>query len=281
MKSFLNRLTVATLLVAGVGLAGSALAGEVADRVASAKTLKMATDSNYPPLSFINQDNKMDGFDVDVGKEVARRLGVELEIVTPEFTMIAAGHWNRRWDVSIGSMTPTQERAKVFDFPAIYYYSPASLVVHKDSDIKTLADLNGKVVGAPSATVYEKYLSHDLVLDAIGAPPFEYQVTPGTIKTLNATTALFDDLRLGPGKRLDAVINASPTINEAIKKGYPFRVVGDPVFYEPLAIAIEKGDKAFNDQIAAAIKAMHEDGTLTNISMKWFGVDYSKAVAAK
>ena len=281
MKSLLNNLGLATLLVAGIALTGNAIAGEVADRVASTKKLTMATDSNYPPLSFINQENVMDGFDVDVGKEVAKRLGVDLEITTPEWTMIAAGHWNRRWDISIGSMTPTKERANVFDFPAIYYYSPAALVVHKDSDIKTLADINGKVVGAPSATVYEKYVRHDLVLDAIGAPSFEYQVTPGTINTLNATSALLDDLRLGPGKRLDAVINALPTLNEAIKKGYPFRVVGDPVFYEPLAIAIEKGDKEFNDQIAAAITAMQQDGTLTAISIKWFGVDYSKAAPTK
>lgn len=84
-----------------------------------------------------------------------------------------------------------------------------------------------------------------------------------------------DDLRLGPGARLDAIIYALPSLKEAIGKGYPFRIVGEPVFYEPLAVAIEKGDKEFNDRIAEAIAAMKSDGTLSKLSVKWFGVDYA------
>jgi polar amino acid transport system substrate-binding protein len=239
-------------------------------------SMKMATDSNLPPLSFINQQNQLDGFDVDVGKEVARRLGVKLDIITPEWTVITAGHWNGRWDISIGSMTPTADRAKVFDFPAIYYYTPASFVVHKNSTIQKRDELNGKVVGAPSGTTYEKYLRHDLTIDATGAPSFTYDVKPGTIKTLSASTALMDDLRLGAGVRLDSILYALPSLNEAIKKGYPFRIVGEPVFYEPLAIAIEKGDKEFADKLRATVTAMQADGTLRKLSEQWFGTDYSK-----
>ena len=73
--------------------------------------------------------------------------------------------------------------------------------------------------------------------------------------------------------RLDAVFSALPTIQEAIKNGYPLRVVGTPAFYEPLAVATDKGDAEFNAKIAEIIAAMHADGTLTELSMKWYGVD--------
>jgi len=63
---------------------------------------------------------------------------------------------------------------------------------------------------------------------------------------------------------------------EAIKNGYPFRVVGEPAFYEPLAIATDKGDAEFNAKIAETIEAMKADGTMTTLSMKWFNVDYTK-----
>lgn len=275
MNRFFSKCIAGAALAAVLWSPISAQAGEVLDRVNANKVLKMATDANLPPLSFINDSNEMDGFDVSVGREIANRLGVELEIITPEWTMITAGHWNGRWDISIGSMTPTADRAKVFDFPAIYYYTPASFVVHKDSKIQTKADLNGTVIGAPSGTTYEKYLRRDLVIDAVGTPEFKYEVEPGTIKTLSASTALMDDLRLGPGARLDAIIYALPSLKEAIGKGYPFRIVGEPVFYEPLAVAIEKGDNEFNDRIAEAIAAMKSDGTLSKLSVKWFGVDYA------
>ena len=190
MNRFFSKCIAGAALAAVLWSPISAQAGEVLDRVNANKVLKMATDANLPPLSFINDSNEMDGFDVSVGREIASRLGVELEIITPEWTMITAGHWNGRWDISIGSMTPTADRAKVFDFPAIYYYTPASFVVHKDSKIQTKTDLNGTVIGAPSGTTYEKYLRRDLVIDAVGTPEFKYEVEPGTIKTLSASTAL-------------------------------------------------------------------------------------------
>jgi polar amino acid transport system substrate-binding protein len=277
MKATLSRIGLAVTCAFVLSMPKLVHAGEVLDRITSRGLMKMATDSNLPPLSFLNEKNELDGFDVDVGKEVARRLGVKLEIVTPEWTVITAGRWNARWDISIGSMTPTTDRARTFDFPAVYYYTPASFVVHKDSKVQKKEELNGKVIGAPSGTTYEKYLNHELKIDAIGVPSFTFEVKPSTVKTLTASAALMDDLRLGDGVRLDGILYALPTLNEAIKKGYPFRIVGSPVFYEPLAIAIEKNDKEFNDKLSEIIAAMKADGTLGKLSDKWFGVDYTKA----
>ncbi|MCI0430229.1 MAG: transporter substrate-binding domain-containing protein [Rhodospirillales bacterium] len=274
-----------TFRLIGLGLAlalsgtfaSAAVAGEVLDRVMKTKTLTMSSDPAYPPQSFLNDKNEFEGFDIDVGREIAKRLGAELKLVTPAWEVITAGNWGDRWDISVGSMTPTSERGRVLDFPAIYYYTPASFAVHKDSKAQSIADLNGKVIGVCGGCTYEAYLKKDLKIDAEGAPPFEYKVEAEEIRTYETDTNALDDLRLGDGKRLDAVMSALPTLNEAIKSGYPLRVVGEPGFYEPLAVATDKGDPEFDAKMAEIVKAMHDDGTLTKLSEKWYGVDLTRA----
>lgn len=250
-----------------------AFAGSTLDRVMSTGKLTMSSDPEYPPQSFLNEANEMDGFDVDVGKEIAKRMGVEFAVATPAWEVITAGGWAGRWDFSVGSMTPTKSRAEVLNFPAIYYYTPAAFAVHTDSKISALEELNGKVIGTCGGCTYDAYLNKDLVIDAEGTPPFEYQVTAGELKTYETDTNAFDDLRLGDGVRVDAVFSALPTIQEAIKNGYPMKIVGDPAFYEPLAVATDKGDPEFDAKIAEIVAAMHADGTLTALSEKWYGVD--------
>jgi len=240
----------------------------------------MSSDPAYPPQSFLNDKNEFEGFDIDVGREIAKRLGTELKIVTPAWEVITAGNWGNRWDVSVGSMTPTSERARVLDFPVVYYFTPASFAVHKDSKAQKIEDLNGKVVGVCGGCTYEAYLKKDLKIDAEGVPPFDYKVEAKEVRTYETDTNALDDLRLGDGKRLDAVMSALPTLNEAIKNGYPLRILGDPAFYEPLAVATDKGDPEFDAKIAEVVKAMHEDGTLSKLSQKWYGVDLTRAKAA-
>src|SRR5690554_6054230 len=219
------KLGTAALLASALAMP-AAQAGETLDRVMRTKTLTMSSDPEYPPQSFLNDKNEMDGFDVDVGKEIAKRMGVELKIVTPSWDIITAGNWGGRWDMSVGSMTPTKQRAQVLDFPAVYYYTPASFAVHKDSAIDSLDDLYGKVIGSCGGCTNDAYLMKDLQIDAEGVPPFEYEVEAGEIKTYETDTHAFEDLRLGDGVRLDAVFSALPTIQEAIKSGYPMKVIG-------------------------------------------------------
>jgi polar amino acid transport system substrate-binding protein len=172
-------------------------------------------------------------------------------------------------------MTPTKKRAEIFDFPAVYYYTPASVAVHKDSKAAKFSDLDGKVIGTTATSTFEAYAKGDLTLDAAGAPAFKYELKPGEVKSYANSTTAFDDLRLGDGKRLDAVVSSLPSILDAVKAGYPIKTLGEPVFYEPLAIAIERGDKDFNEKIAEAVKALKADGTLSKLSVKWYGVDYT------
>jgi polar amino acid transport system substrate-binding protein len=86
-----------------------------------------------------------------------------------------------------------------------------------------------------------------------------------------------DDLRLGDGVRINGMVGSLPAILAGIENNYPLRVLGDPVFYEPLSLAIDKGDKEFNDKLAGFVADMKSDGTLKTLSEKWYGIDYTSA----
>ncbi|AOF93901.1 transporter substrate-binding domain-containing protein [Sinorhizobium sp. RAC02] len=272
------KISTVAALAASIALSLAAVpakAGEVLDRVLAAKTLKVATDANWAPQSFVNDKNEMDGFDVDVAKEIGKHLGVSVEFVTPGWDIITAGKWQGRWDMHIGSMTPTKARAELFDFPAVYYYTPAAVAVHKDSKAGKLEDIEGKSVGVTATSTFEAYANQDLTLDAAGAPAFNYAFKPGQVKSYANSTTAFDDLRLGDGTRLDAVVSSLPSILDAEKAGYPIKQLGKPVFFEPLAVAVEHGDAELSTKIAEAVKTMQADGTLSKLSVKWYGVDYT------
>src|SRR5262245_52514386 len=246
---------VAAVLLA-IALAAQAGAGDVLNRVMASKKLVNALGVEYPPLSFVDVDTQPDGFDVDVAKEVAKRLGVEAEQVTPGWDVITAGKWAGRWDISIGSMSPTKERAAVLDFPVPYYFSRAVLLVNKNSAAKEPKDLSGKKVGAQVATTYEKYLQKDLQIDAIGAPPVTYRIDNAQIIPYDEEPQGINDLALGDGTKLDGMVVGLLTAEQYIKDGKPVKILGEPLFYEPVAVAIDKGDPEFAARIKESIEAM-------------------------
>ena len=259
-----------------LGLAtGPAIAGEALDRIMSNGVVKVSTDPAWPPQSFLDDNNEMDGFDVAVARAIAEKMGVDIEFVTPDWSLITAGNWAGRWDMSVGSMTPTKERAEVLNFPAIYYYVPASVAVHNDSDAQQVSDLNGRTIGVSAASTWENYLRHDLTIDAVGVPAFEYQIDPGEIRTYGTDIPVVNELRLGDGVRIQAMIGSLPNFLDAIKNDYPIRVLGDPLFYEPLAVAIDRGDPELGAKITEIVAELRDDGTLAALSEKWYGVDYA------
>ncbi|RWP25785.1 MAG: transporter substrate-binding domain-containing protein [Mesorhizobium sp.] len=276
----MNKLT--TTIVAAASLAvvwgassATAHAGAILDNVLATKTLKVAVGTDWGVLSFVNDKGELDGFDVAVAKSIAEHMGVQAQFVTPGWELIVAGNWEHRWDIGMGQMVPTKARAEKFAFPATYFYSRTVAVVHKDSKATKLSDLNGKTVGASAATVDEDYLRHTLSPDWAGAQPIEFQFTPGQIKAYPSSDVAPENLRLGDGVRLDAIIQTQETLLTEIKSGYPFKQLGDPLYFTPCAIASSLEDKEFNDKIATAIKDMKDDGTLTKLSMKWYGADYT------
>ena len=266
-------------LVAAVAVfatSGVAEAGQTLDRVMEKKAMVVATNSGWPPQSFLDDSNQLVGFDIDVSREIARRLGVEVSFETPDWATLTGGRWQGRYDLGVGSVTPTKARAQVIDFAGIYYYSPYVYVVHKDSKAKGVEDLKGKVIGVETATTSEDFVRRQLEIDAPGLPPIEYKLEPGQIRTFADSMLPFDDLRLGDGVRVDAVIAPEQTAKNAIKNGYPLRILeGGYAFREPLVVIAEKVDPEWTAKIGAIIGEMKKDGTLASLTTKWYGKDYS------
>ena len=273
MKKFITGLALG---VAALAMTTAAHAGATLDRVTEKKAMVVATNSGWPPQSYLDDNNEMVGFDIDVSTEIAKRLGVEVSFETPDWATLTGGRWQGRYDLGVGSVTPTKARAQVIDFVGIYYFSPYVYVLHKDSAAKSVDDLKGKVIGVETATTSEDFINRKLEIDAPGLPPIEYKLEPGEVRTFADSMLPFDDLRLGDGVRLDAVIAPEQTALNAIKNGYPLRILeGDYAFREPLVVIAEKVDPEWTAKVGGIIEEMKKDGTLATLTTKWYGKDYS------
>ncbi len=286
---------VLAVLVLALALVASACGGSdesASDLLASIEdkgVLTVSTDPAYPPQSELNPDtNQYEGFDIDVATEIAERLGVDIAWEAPAWETIISGSWNGRWDISVGSMTVLPERAEVLYFTPPYYYTPASIAVHEDNTtINEASDLDGKTIGVCAACTYDLYLQNKLEIaqDASGdAVAIESEITDPTVKTYDTDSTAIQDLELGDGRRLDAVISAWPTLKAAIDADSPIKILGAgpkvlglSVFFEPLSVAIDRSSQldptSLVEKISEIVDEMHADGTLTELSEKWYGVD--------
>jgi len=254
----------------------SPIAGGLLDKVMTAGKIIMSTDPQYPPQSELTAEGNYEGFDIDVGTEIAKRLGVEIAFETPSWDVITAGSWAGRWDFSVGSMTITSPRQEVLDFSDPYYYTPAQMAARTDSGITTLEGLAGKVVCVGAATTYLDWLNG--TLDFGTESP---QTTPPegvTATTLDTDRLCAEAWRAGRTD-FDGWLSSSTTVQSAIDDGLPVVAVGDPVYFEPLAVAFDKGGPDPSDlvtRVNAILAEMREDGTLKAMSEKWFGLDLTE-----
>jgi polar amino acid transport system substrate-binding protein len=257
-------------------------AGDLLAQICSEGEIRVSTDPAYPPQSELNPETgEYEGFDIDVAREIADRLGVGADNIaweTPDWEVLTAGSWNDRWDMSVGSMTPVNERQEVLNFTEPYSYVPAVVVVHEDSTATDVAtDLDGKKIGVCADCTYQFFLEKSL---AISGYEFDFVIDDATVQGYDTDTTALQDLALGDGTRLDAVMTSSPTA-EAFAEKNPVKIVGDAVFGEPLAIAFDKDSELDSTSLQEAVDQivtdMHEDGTLSDLSMKWYdGIDVTK-----
>jgi polar amino acid transport system substrate-binding protein len=249
--------------------------------ICEAGVIKISTDPNCAPQSFLKPDGTYEGFDIDVADAIAEGLGVEVQFETPEWEAITAGSWSGRWDISVGSMTITEDRKGVLDFSVPYYYTPAQMASNDDA-IQAVDDFSGTTVCAGESTTYVDWLEGSLTL--VDAPPVSDPPSDVTVTTLPTDANCAEAWQAGRDE-FQGWISSSTTIQAAIDEGIEMHLVGDPVFYEPLAVAIDKGGPA-HEQLLAAIddilQRMHDDGSLTALSEKWYdGQDLTVVASAQ
>jgi polar amino acid transport system substrate-binding protein len=254
-------------------------AGDLLAQICSEGEIRVSTDPAYPPQSELNAETgEYEGFDIDVAMEIAKRLGVEVAWETPDWEVLTAGGWNDRWDMSVGSMTPTNERQEVLDFTEPYAYVPAVVVVHADSTVSDVStDLDGKEIGFCASCTYEFFVDKSLNISGF---EFDFVIDDAKGTGYDTDTTALQDLALGDGTRLDAVMTSEPTA-AAFAEENPVKIVGDPVFGEPLAVAFDKDSEldgaTLQEEVDRIVADMHADGTLTQLSMKWYeGIDVTK-----
>ena len=257
----------------------------------------VSTDPAYPPQSQLVENvermadtkcpselrtsNELQGFDIEVAKEFAKRLGVEVCFITPDWTLITGGNWAGRWDVSIGSMTVTPERMEKLYFSQPYYTTPAAFFVHKDnSTFQAPADLAGMRIGACTGCTYDAYLAGTL---QIPGETMNYVVSEPQFAGYETDINALQDLALGDGVRLEAVLTALPTGEGAINDGLPLKQLGDPVYFEYLSAAVDKASvkdpRSFVEKISEIFNNIHADGTMAKLSQEFYGLDLASAAA--
>jgi polar amino acid transport system substrate-binding protein len=245
-------------------------------RVCDAGKIVAFTDPAYPPQSSLNEaTGEYEGFDIDVTNEIAARLGVDVEFTTPAFDAVVAGDWAGRWDMAVGSVTVTEDRKEILDFTVPYYFTPAQMATFTDSDIQSIDDFAGKTACVGEATTYLDWIEGTLSLPAeagdVATPPAGLKSTtlPTDIDCADAWASGRTDF--------EGWISSITTVEGAIADDYAIRKVGDPIFFEPLAVCFDKAVEdgaSLVDAVNQIIEDMHADGTLTAMSKKWYnGID--------
>jgi polar amino acid transport system substrate-binding protein len=222
----------------------------------------------------------MQGFDVDVAIAVGDGLGVETCFATPSWDTITAGSWADNWDVSVGSMTITTARQEILDFSVPYYYTPAVVAVRADSGLSSLADLDGQALCAGASTTYELWLSNDMA--GLGLPESSIYAQPPAVTVVPLATDQECAQAIQAGREdFVGYVTSETVVNANIAEGFPVVKLGSAVFSEDLAAALDKSSSLPTATLLAEINRifteMHENGTLAELSNKWFEVDLTQA----
>ncbi|MFL9950063.1 cystine ABC transporter substrate-binding protein [Paraburkholderia agricolaris] len=258
----LKKMLVAGLIGASF-TAVTAHADDLLDQVKQRGTLRIGLEGTFPPFNSKAPSGELVGYDVDIAKAVAARLGVKPEFVTTEWSGIIAGLQANKFDVIVNQVGVTDARKQVLDFSPAYTYSAAQLIQRKDDtrQFKSLDDLKGKKLGVGLGTNYMDM--------AKSVPGIDVKTYPGAPEYLR-------DLAAG---RLDAALNDRLMLAYLMKNSQlPLRTGATLGAGNPSGIPFKKGNPKFAKAIDEAMAQLEADGTFSKISDKWFGIDVSKPI---
>ena len=248
---------------AGSAVSGSASSAAAADDQLSAiqnrGTLIVALEGAWQPWSFHDASDTLVGYDVEVSRAIAEKLGVEPDYVESDWDSLFAGLDAGRYDLVCNGVEVTEERAKTYDFTTPYAYIHTALAVKKDNDtITCFEDLKGKTTANSLASTYMELAE-------------SYGATVQGIDTLEET------IQLLTAGRIDATLNADVSFYDYlnIHPDADFKIVAQTEDASHVAIPLRKGEASASllEAINAAIDALRADGTLTEISERYFGQD--------
>ena len=249
---------------AASGAASSAASTGAADQLAAIQTngkLVVALEGAWQPWSYHDESDALVGYDVEVSRAIAEKLGVEPEYVESDWDSLFAGLDAGRFDIVCNGVEVTDERSKTYDFTTPYGYIHTALAVRKDNeDIKSFEDLKGKTTANSLASTYMELAE-------------SYGATVQGIDTLEET------IQLLTAGRIDATLNADVSFYDYLNvhPDADFKLVAQTEDASHVAIPVRKGDDSASllEAINTAIEELRADGTLKALGEKYFGQDIS------
>jgi polar amino acid transport system substrate-binding protein len=241
-----------------LGFAGAAILSLAGAASASATALVVGSYPSNPPFEYKTSSGSFEGFEVDIVNEVAKRLGMTVEISDLGFQALFAATASKRIDVAISSITITKERLSSQSFTQPYYDADMGIATRKETTIAKVEDLKGKVVGVLAGSTADKWSRENK--DKLGI---------SEIKSYNAQQDLLMDLSAG---RADAAVSDVPGMEYAFLKMKDLAVKVRIKTGEQYGLMMTK-DHPLLSKANDALTAMKKDGTLAAIHKKWFGSD--------
>ena len=249
---------------AASGTASSAASTGAADQLAAIQAngkLVVALEGAWQPWSYHDESDTLVGYDVEVSRAIAEKLGVEPEYVESDWDSLFAGLDAGRFDIVCNGVEVTDERAKTYDFTTPYGYIHTALAVRKDNeDIKSFEDLKGKTTANSLASTYMELAE-------------SYGATVQGIDTLEET------IQLLTAGRIDATLNADVSFYDYLNvhPDADFKLVAQTEDASHVAIPVRKSDDSASllEAINTAIEELRADGTLKALGEKYFGQDIS------
>jgi len=231
-------------------------AAEDLDTIKENGVIRIAMSGAYPPFNFVNEKNEVVGFDPAIGTEIAKRMGLEVEIITTAWDGIIGGLLANKYDAIVGSMSITEERDEVVDFVGPYYTTKRAIFTKPDSGITSVEQLGDAKVGVTLGETHEEW-----------ARDKGYNVR--TYKGLPELLLELDN------DRVDVIVNDSIAAILAMKEiGYDFVALEDlETDAIGAGIAIREGNPELAKAMQEALDAMMEDGTYLEIAEEWVGGD--------
>mgnify|MGYP000975630983 FL=1 len=249
MKNLIKTLLACALLICGANA-----------KTLREGTLKVATEGTFSPFSYYNDKNELVGYDVDVARAVAEKIGLKIEFLTAPWDAMLAAFDAGKADAVFNQVSITDERKKKYEYSVPYTVVYGAIIVHKDNnDIKSFEDLKGKK-NADSATsnwaqVAKKYGAQNVTVDSF-AKSMELLIARRVDTVVRDNTVFYDFLKQRP----DAPIKIAAKLKD--------------VDYS--AAIVQKGNKELADQISKALNELKAEGKLKEISLKYFGKDVSE-----
>lgn len=263
MKKTLMILAFACIALSMLSAAGAQEQGgdQSLQKIMDEGVFVLGLDDSFPPMGYRNENNEIVGFDIDLAKEVTRRMGVELELQPIDWNAkeqeLNTGNIDCIWN----GFTITEERAQMINFTEPYVDNAQVAVVRSDSPVQTLADLAGKKVGLQAGSS---------AADAVNGNEEFANSLDEVVEVKDNLTALMD-LEIGG---VDAVVLDLFVANDNIKRsGKDFKILDEHLSSEKYGIGFRKNDQALRDEVQKHLEEMAADGTMARISTDWFGGD--------